>query len=142
LEESEKGLAEAQKMAQFGNWDWDLVTDKIYWSAEIYRIFGRNPQELLPNYNEFLDYIYPADRDYLDKVIKKALDGKPYNIDRRIVLPSGEERVIHVQTKVTYDEKNIPIRIRGTVQDITQREQTEKALQESEARLHRFSNRV
>ena len=78
----------------------------------------------------------------MDKVIKKALDGKPYNIDRRIVLPSGKERVIHVQTKVTYDEKNNPIRIRGTVQDITQREQTEKALQESEARLHRFSNRV
>ncbi len=41
LKESEKGLAEAQKMAHLGNWDWDIVTDELYWSDEIYRIFGR-----------------------------------------------------------------------------------------------------
>ena len=138
LKESEKGLAEAQKMAHLGNWDWNLVTNKIHWSDEIYRIFGLNPQELPPNYNEFLNYIHPNDRDYLDNVIKKALDGKPYSIDHRIILASGDERVVHVQAEVIFDEKNNPIRIRGTVQDITEREQMEKALQESETRLRRF----
>ena len=49
LKESEKGLAEAQRMAHIGNWDWDIVTDEIYWSDEMYRIFGLNPQESAPS---------------------------------------------------------------------------------------------
>ena len=78
LKESEKGLAEAQKMAHIGNWDWNLVTDEVYWSDEIYRIFGRNPQESGATYDEFLNYIHPDDRDYVDNAVKKALNGKPY----------------------------------------------------------------
>ena len=78
LKESEKGLAEAQKMAHIGNWDWDIVTDKVYWSDEIYRIYGRNPQESGATYDEFLNYVHPDDRDYVDNAIKKALNGKPY----------------------------------------------------------------
>ena len=77
LKESEKGLAEAQKMAHIGNWDWNLVTDEVYWSDEMYRIFGRNPQESGPTYNEFLNYIHPDDRDYVNNAIKKALNGEP-----------------------------------------------------------------
>ncbi len=63
LKESEKSLAEAQKMAHIGNWDWNLVTDEIHWSDETYRIFGLNPQESEITYNEFLNYIHPDDRD-------------------------------------------------------------------------------
>ncbi len=74
----------------------------------------------------------------MDNAIKKALNGKPYSIDHRIILANGDERVVHVQAEVIFDEKNNPIRIRGTVQDITEREQMEKALQESETRLRRF----
>ena len=77
LKESEKSLAEAQKMAHIGNWDWDIATDKAYWSDEMYRIFGRNPQELGATYNEFLNYIHPDDRDYVDNAVKKALNGEP-----------------------------------------------------------------
>ena len=71
LKESEEGLAEAQKMAHIGNWDWDIATDKAYWSDEMYRIFGRNPQELAPSYNEFLNYVHPDDRDYVDNALRK-----------------------------------------------------------------------
>ena len=49
LKESEKGLAEAQRMAHIGNWKWNIVTNEKYWSDEIYRIFGRNPQEFEVN---------------------------------------------------------------------------------------------
>ena len=62
LKESEKSLSEAQKIAHIGNWDWNLVTGKIWWSNELYRIFGLNPQELPPAYSEFLNYIHPEDR--------------------------------------------------------------------------------
>ncbi len=46
LKESEKGLAEAQKMAHIGNWEWDIAADKAYWSEEMYRIFGRDPKKI------------------------------------------------------------------------------------------------
>ena len=129
LKESEKGLAEAQKMAHIGNWDWDLVTGEVYWSDEMYRIFGRNPQELDATYNEFLNYVHPDDRDYVDNAIKKGLKGKPIDIDYRIILANGEERTVHAQAEVIFDEKNIPIRAKGTVQDITERKKAEEKIQ-------------
>ena len=78
LKESEKGLAEAQKIAHLGSWDWDLTTSEIWWSDEIYRIFGLDPQELAPDYNEFLNYVHPDDRDYMDKTVKRAINGESY----------------------------------------------------------------
>ena len=63
LKESESSLAEAQRMAHIGNWDWNLVTGEVHWSDELYRIFGRSPQESGATYNEFLSYVHPDDRD-------------------------------------------------------------------------------
>jgi PAS domain S-box-containing protein len=129
LKESEKGLAEAQKMAHIGNWEWDIATDKAYWSEEMYRIFGRSPQELAPPYNEYLSYIHPDDREYFDNTAKNAINGKPYSIDHRIVLANGEERTVHIQSEITFDEEKVPVRIKGIVQDITERKKSEEKIQ-------------
>ena len=134
LKESEKGLAEAQKMARTGNWEWDIVTAEAYWSDELYRIFERSRQELAPPYNEYLNYVHPDDRDYVVDAFKETINGKPYSIDHRIILANGEERTIHKQSEVIFDEKNNPVRIKGIVQDITERKKAEKALQLSEER--------
>ena len=129
LKESEKGLAEAQKMAHIGNWNWDLVTGEAYWSDEMYRIYGRNPQEPSATYSELLNYIHPEDRDYVNNVIIDDLNGKPQGIDYRIILANGEERTVHAQPKIIFDEKNIPIRVKGIVQDITKRKKSEEKIQ-------------
>ncbi|MDM7919389.1 MAG: PAS domain S-box protein [Methanosarcina sp.] len=128
LKESEKGLAEAQKMAHIGNWEWDIAADKAYWPDEMYRIFGRDPKKEAPSYNEYLSYIHPDDRDYFDNAARKAVSGKPYSIEYRIILPDGEERIIHMQSQVIFNENNTPIRIKGTIQDITERKKAEKFL--------------
>ena len=128
LKESEKGLAEAQKMAHIGNWEWDIATDKAYWSEEMYRIFGREPRERAPSYNEYLSYIHPDDREYFKNAVKKAVNGKPYSIDNRIISANGEERTIHIQSEVIFDDDNLPIQIKGIVQDITERKKAEEAL--------------
>ena len=112
LKESEEGLAEAQRMAHIGNWDWDIRTNKLYLSDEVYRIYGCKPQEFSLTRNVFLSYVHPDDRDYVDNSFKKALNEKPISIDYRIILANGEERVIHAQGEVICNEENIPVRTR------------------------------
>ncbi|MGB9939101.1 PAS domain S-box protein [Methanosarcina sp.] len=132
LKESERSLAEAQKMAHIGNWDRNLITGESYWSEETYRIFRRSTQKNSVKYDEFLSYIHPDDRDYVDKTIQNRLKESPQSIDYRIILADGEERTIHCEAEVVFDEKNVPIKARGIIQDITERRKAEKALKLSE----------
>ncbi len=127
--ESEKGLAEAQKMAHIGNWVWDIATDTVHWSDELYRIFKRDTQEAAPPYNEYLSYVHPDDRDYVDNAFKGTINGKPYNIEHRIILANGDKRTVHIQAEAVFDEKNIPIRVKGIVQDITERKRAEEKIE-------------
>ncbi len=129
LKESETGLAEAQRMAHIGNWNWNIAIGEKYWSDEVYRIFGLKPQEFEVTYDTFLSYVHPDDRDYVDNATKEALKGKPYSIDFRIILADGEERIAHEQGEVVFDEKNIPIRMKGTTQDITERKKSEEKIE-------------
>ncbi|MGB9939095.1 PAS domain S-box protein [Methanosarcina sp.] len=134
LKESGKGLAEAQKMAHLGNWEWNIVTNKVYWSDEIYRILRFKPQEFEVTYKSLLNYVHPDERDYVENAVKRTLNGEPYDLELRMISADGEERIVHTQGDVTFDEKNTPIAMRGTAQDITERKRTEKALELSEER--------
>ena len=129
LMENEKRFSEAQKMAHIGNWDWNLVTDEMHWSDETYRIFGFIPREFGSSYNVILSHTHPDDRDYVDNAVKRALNGKPFSIDHRIISADGENRVVYAQGEVVFDKKNSPIRMRGTVQDITERKKAEEKIQ-------------
>ncbi|MGB9938297.1 PAS domain S-box protein [Methanosarcina sp.] len=143
LKESETGLAEAQKMAHIGNWNWNIATDKAHWSDELYRIFGLNPQEIVPDQKELFKYIHPDDLERVDKIFKEGLKGKQTAIDIRIILANGEERTIHVQTETIFDEDNIPIQVKGITQDITERIKSEKALEKiDKIRIKEIHHRI
>ena len=129
LKESEKRLAEAQKMSHIGNWELDLITDNIYLSDELYRIFKYTSLKLVSPYNEYLSYAHPKDRDHVDNAFKKAINGELCGIDHRIILANGEERTVHLQSEAIFDEKKIPIRLKGIVQDITERKKAEEKIQ-------------
>jgi PAS domain S-box-containing protein len=94
----------------------------------VYYIFGRNTQELAPSYNEYLSYVHPDDREDADNAHMEALNGKPFSMDHRIILANGEERTIQMYTQVIFNEKNIPIKLKGTVQDITERKKAEEKI--------------
>jgi PAS domain S-box-containing protein len=128
LIESEKSLEEAQHMAHIGNWNWDIKTNKLYWSDEIYSILGLNPKEFEITYDLFLNCVHTNDRDYVNNFIKNSLNGEPFDIDFRIISPNGSEHVVHGKTEVIFDENNIPIRMKGTVQDITERKKSEEKI--------------
>jgi PAS domain S-box-containing protein len=126
MKESEERLAEAQKIAHIGNWDWNLVTGEMHWSSELCYIFGLDCQDQAPSYNEFLNHIHPDDRDFVTNIISKGLNGKLKGVDYRIILPHGEERTVHAQAKVIFDKNNVPIRVKGIIQDITESKKAEE----------------
>jgi PAS domain S-box-containing protein len=143
LKESEKGLAEAQRMAHIGNWEWDIVTDRVYLSDEIYRILGFEPQEFEATFKTLLSFVHPDDREYVSNAVKGTLIGSPYNIDLRVISADREERIVHSQGEIILDEENNPVRMRGIVQDITERRRTEEALAKiEEARIKEIHHRI
>ncbi|HET8685460.1 MAG TPA: PAS domain S-box protein, partial [Methanosarcina sp.] len=122
-------LAEAQEIAHLGSWERDFASKEYSWSDEMYRIFGLKPQESKVNYDIFLSYVHPDDRDYVNNAVKEALKGKPLNTNFRIIRTNGEERIIHAKAEAVFDEKNNSVRIRGITQDITEHKKAEEKIQ-------------
>ena len=133
LRRSEAGLAEAQRMAHLGSWEWDLSAGEVLWSDEVFRIYGFELGECIPSAEKVIELVHPEDRELLREKIEGALRrGEPYDFEHRIVQPGGQERVVHWQAEVVFDEEGKPLRMVGTVHDITDRKRTEEALKQSE----------
>ncbi|UCC30502.1 MAG: PAS domain S-box protein [Phycisphaerales bacterium] len=132
LLESEANLRNAQRVAHMGSWQWEIQTGDLRWSEEIYRIFGLSPDQFGATYEAFLDSVHPDDRRLVQERVDAAVhDLKDYDIDHRIVLPGGEVRHVHELGEVTREVDGTPVRMVGTVIDITDRKRAEGAVQES-----------
>jgi len=131
LRESESRLAEAQRVAHVGHWDWDIVADTVFWSDETYRIFGLEPREFGVTYEAFLARVHQDDRAGVDRSVDRALkDREPHVIDHRIVLPDGTVRMVHERAEVTFDADGTPVRMLGTVLDVTERHRADEDYRE------------
>ena len=127
LKTTKERLAEAQRIGRIGIWDWDILNDELYWSEEVYRIFGLHPNRFLPSYDGFLRAVHPDDQESLRKSIQLAIQKrKPMHLDHRILLPNDDVRIVHQQAEINYDRLGKPVRMAGTVQDITTRKRTEE----------------
>ncbi|HEB02953.1 MAG TPA: PAS domain S-box protein, partial [Nitrospirae bacterium] len=130
LRKNQERLLNAQQVAKLGFWDLNLVTGELYWSDEIYRIIGAEPQEFVPSYEKFIELVHPDDLEFVQKNVDSAIkDNVPYDIDFREILSSGEVVYINAQGEVTRDENDKPIRFMGTMLDITERKQAEEEKQ-------------
>ena len=167
LRESEESLAEAQRIAHVGHWDFDWITNKLYWSDEIYRIFGVTKEESEGTFRDYFARIHPEDRELLDRAGEQLLEGGPVPLEHRIVRPDGEVRFVQLRVQFVFDEsqqqlegypdgsdgegsdesltfldrqlrlidKHLgrlpgrPVRVVGTVQDITERKALERQLE-------------
>lgn len=138
LRKSEERLRDAQRIGHMGNWDWNMVTGDLFWSDEIYEIFGLTPREFGATYKAFLDSVHADDREYVTKSVNEAVnEGKKYSIDHRIIRPDESIRTVHEQGEVTLDKEGRPVRMIGTVQDITEKKRAEEAVNDER---QRFSN--
>ncbi len=130
LRNKERSLAEAQRIAHLGNWDWSISTNELLWSDEVYRIFGLNPQGAAATYDTFLRCVHPDDRRQIEAAVKRTLakPGADYSIDHRVIRPDGSERIVHEQGEVMFDREGKPVRMIGTVHDITEQKKLEREI--------------
>ena len=129
LRESEAKLNEAQRIASLGHWEWNLEDDTLFWSEEIYRIYGLEPGKFQPSNTKFLALVHPGDRQMIQASINHLIGSdKPYSVDHRIVRPWGEVRIVNQQGEVQRDTSGKPVRMVGTTHDITEREKAEQRI--------------
>lgn len=136
LKRSESHLAEAQRLASIGSWDWDLDTNVMTWSDEHYRIFGIKSMDIDVNDEAgVFAFIHAEDRSLVKREAEKAIKTKqPFNFYYRIVRKDGEERIIQSRGQVETDKQGRAIRMFGTAQDVTERRRMEQELRQSEER--------
>ncbi len=134
LRESERRLRRAQRIARLGNWERDLTTDTLLCSEEMRRIFGW-PADATVTYETFLDTVHPNDRPTLREARSEAVAGDaPLDVEYRIRRPDGEERFVLERGEVHREDEH-PVRIAGTVLDITDRKKMEEEVRESRMAL-------
>ncbi len=131
LARSEANLQAAGRLARLGSWERDLSTGQYFFSEEMYRIFGLEPQDSDTISNRFWSILHRDDQDTAYAVFKAVVEtGAPQEATHRIILPSGEPRVVRALTQLTRHADGRPATVRGTVQDITERARGEAALAE------------
>lgn len=132
LKYRERQLADAQRIASLGSWEWDLRTNSISWSDELYRIYGLQPHEVETTYEAYLRFVHPDDRARVNHLVERALVTRSaFNTEERIIRADGEIRTLLTCGEVIRDEKGEPARMVGCCQDITERKEIENQLQHS-----------
>jgi PAS domain S-box-containing protein len=127
LRASEVRLREAQDVAGIGSWEWDVATNRLWWSETLRSIYGVEPEGFGASYGAFLERVHPEDRDRVDGVVQAACrDGQAFRFDHRIVRPDGEVRTLNARGHVLTDADGRVTRLIGTGVDITERQRQEE----------------
>lgn len=132
LKKSEKSLKESQEIAQMGDWEFDIINNESSWSENCYRLFGLEPFEIVPSYEDFRSRIHPEDIYLIDQGYNSILTcKKPVETKVRIILPSRQIKWLLVKVIPEFDNGKL-VKLRGVNVDITESKHTLEALQKSE----------
>ncbi|NLZ35727.1 MAG: PAS domain-containing protein, partial [Clostridiales bacterium] len=126
----EENVIHTQGILSVGSWTYDIENDELLCTEEIYKIIEVTPEYIDGKYERFLDFIHPQDKEVVIKAYEEALKGNKYNIEIRIITASGREKYVKKKAKVLFNENKKPIKIIGTIQDITRNKLLEKNLME------------
>ncbi|PHR58548.1 MAG: hypothetical protein COA44_03665 [Arcobacter sp.] len=126
-------LKSTERIAHFGGWQWDLKTNDLEWSDEVYRIFGEKPQSFKSSYIKFLSYLSIKDQEKVKEEISSAIqEGKKYEVEHDIILLNGETRHVREIAEFVYNQEGTAIKLIGGVLDITKYTELKHSLQEKE----------
>lgn len=136
LRDSEACLRDAQRIGEFGDWDYDLASGRITWSDQVFRLFRRDPALGPPGFEENMSFYFPEDRARLVQAVRDAADnGVESDLDLHLLLPTGEDVWHRGVINVVRDGTGAVVRLKGVVQDITARKLAEHALRTTQLRL-------
>lgn len=122
-------LERAQRIAQVGSWKLDLRTNEFEWSAEVFRIFGLDPERVVPSYEAFMQVVHPDDRERVNAAYRNSLiERQPYRITHRLCLPDGRIKYVVGTCETVFDAAGTPLVSSGTAHDITELHKTEEML--------------
>jgi PAS domain S-box-containing protein len=140
FKKSKMQLAEAQQIAHMGSWEYDLQSNRLSWSDELFRICDLEPGKFRLSFKGVLKLIHPEDLKLFKIAIESAYRScKPFSFFHRIVRPNGTIRIIYSQGKVVADADGNRIRIVGTAQDVTARKKSEEILKSKHRALKEFN---
>jgi PAS domain S-box-containing protein len=136
-------LNEAQRLAHLGNWSFDVNRKKISWSDEVFRIYGREPSQVTPSYDELLKQIHPDDVAQFQYQVEAAITaGKSYEHELRIFLSDGSIRYVLAKGEAVFNSSGQVVQLFGTVQDISERKLIEEQLRESEEKFRQLAENI
>jgi PAS domain S-box-containing protein len=123
LQEREAQLAEAQRIAGVGSWEWEMGQSQLTWSDELYRIYGMEPRSGPVTFDSYLARVFPEDQERVREVIFHAVrDGGEFDFLERITRPDGEVRLLHSRGKALQGRSGEIARLVGTCQDVTEQQ--------------------
>jgi PAS domain S-box-containing protein len=131
LRRREEQLAEAQRVAHLGSWEWDIGADVLEWSDEMYRIFQLSPEQFDGTLDSYLALVHPDDREMTAAIVGACLDGLPaFEFDQRVGGRPGQGVVwVHASGEVLRDDTGRPTLMRGTALNITAYKEAEAELE-------------
>ncbi len=140
-EKGEERLEEAQRIGNFGVWSRDIDSGVIEWTDQVYRIFGFEPQSFEPTLSDVRELWHPDDVETVEAALAAVFEtGEKYDCDHRIVRRDGTVRTVHEQAELERDEVGNPLRLFGTVQDVTEIRMARDELRLSEDRFRTAFN--
>ena len=132
---SQERLAEAQRIGNMGSWQWDVRTNELVWSDQVYRIFGVD-RTFEPAYQNYLNLVHSEDRESLTRAIGVSLSMRaPYQVRHRIVRPDGEVRTLNARGEVVFSPSGEPVKMFGVCQDVTELARLQEEADEGRRRL-------
>jgi PAS domain S-box-containing protein len=136
LREMQSTLMQAQRIGRVGSWELDVNTDGLSWSEETFRIFGRDPKSFQPTDEDFFASVHPNDRERVRTEARTALATETrYDTEHRIVRPDGKVAFVHERAEIVRDNGGAAVRMIGSVQDVTERQQAEEQRQLIERKI-------
>ncbi|MBI1192935.1 MAG: response regulator [Bacteroidetes bacterium] len=120
IKENERRLIEAQNMARIGNWELDIITSKMFWSEEVFRILGYGEKRIEPTLNAYLADVLSEDADHVRSEINRSMEkGAQFQLEYRLKMADGSIKTVANQGQIKMSQKSGSIVLVGTIQDIS-----------------------
>ncbi|HET7176768.1 MAG TPA: EAL domain-containing protein [Gammaproteobacteria bacterium] len=143
LQEQAVMLGDAERLAHLGHWRWDIISNKLWWSDEIYRIRGLDPKKVDPDFNRTLSTYHPDDQPYVERFVRHAATThESVEFEARVVRPDGQIRHVRVKGQYSPPTPDASESVFGIFQDITAQKESEAALRRSERQYRRLMEAV